>query len=179
MGNGKPTRFLTNSWYVAEALSTRCQNVNREVKQQHRHVKLIGGRRAREAQEYPRKLCESMVDGMRRQIEADEWWIVKVSIKSTRVAEGEKEPEHDNDEEEALGKQWAWDDITGAVLDPKVVADERKKEIWYIHKHGVYRKVRRSSVPPDGKIIQVRWIDINKGDETNPNIRSRLVAKDF
>merc|ERR1711884_868683 len=28
-------------------------------------------------------------------------------------------------------------------------------------------------------VIQVRWIDINKGDEGNPNIRSRLVAKDF
>ena len=76
-------------------------------------------------------------------------------------------------------EQWAWDDATGAALDPRVVADEREKEIGYIRKHGVYRKVRRSSVPKGTKVIQVRWIDINKGDEVNPDIRSRLVAKDF
>ena len=82
-----------------------------------------------------------MVDGMRRQIEADEWGTVKVNIKSTRVAEEEKEPEHDNDEEEALGKQWAWDDITGVQLDAKDVEDARQVEIGYIRKHGVYKKV--------------------------------------
>ena len=34
-------------------------------------------------------------------------------------------------------------------------------------------------MPEGTSAIQVRWIDINKGDETNPDIRSRLVAKDF
>ena len=29
------------------------------------------------------------------------------------------------------------------------------------------------------KIIKTRWIDINKGDKENPDIRSRLVAKEF
>ena len=48
-----------------------------------------------------------------------------------------------------------------------------------MREHGVYKKVKKSSVPEGTKIIQVRWIDINKGDETNPNIRCRLVAKDF
>ena len=57
--------------------------------------------------------------------------------------------------------------------------DARQKEIGYIKKHGVYRKVKRSTVPKGAKIIQVRWIDINKGDEVHPDIRSRLVAKDF
>ena len=64
-------------------------------------------------------------------------------------------------------------------MDPKEVAAERAKEIWYVRKHEVYKKVKRSSVHEGTKIIQVRWIDINKGDETNPNIRCRLVAKDF
>ena len=27
--------------------------------------------------------------------------------------------------------------------------------------------------------IGVRWVDINKGDSSNPNCRSRLVAKEF
>ena len=26
-------------------------------------------------------------------------------------------------------------------------------------------------------LITVRWVDVNKGDNTNPNIRSRLVAR--
>ena len=46
----KPTRFLTNSWHVAEALSMRCQNENRAAKEWLRHVKLIGGWRASKAQ---------------------------------------------------------------------------------------------------------------------------------
>ena len=27
--------------------------------------------------------------------------------------------------------------------------------------------------------MQVKWIDINKGDDENPNYRSRLVGKEF
>ena len=64
-------------------------------------------------------------------------------------------------------------------INPKEVKDARQKEIGYIRKHGVYRKVKRSTVPKDAKIIQVRWTDINKGDELHPDIRSRLVAIDF
>ena len=57
-----PTRFLTNSPHVGEALAARCQNARREAKGQHRHVQLIQGR-ARAAQVYPQKLCEAMVRG--------------------------------------------------------------------------------------------------------------------
>ena len=41
----------------------------------------------------------------------------------------------------------------------------------------VYKKVPRSEVT--GKVISVRWVDINKGDEVNPNYRSRLVAREI
>ena len=46
---------------------------------------------------------------------------------------------------------------------------------------GVYRKVDKSVCwEATGKApIPVRWIDINKGDSTNPNYRSRLVAKEY
>ena len=30
-----------------------------------------------------------------------------------------------------------------------------------------------------GKLIDVRWIDTNKGDTANPNSRSRLVGREF
>ena len=39
----KPTRFLINSWYVAEALDVRCQNENRRGVDRHRHVHSLSG----------------------------------------------------------------------------------------------------------------------------------------
>eukprot|EP00969_Alexandrium_andersonii_P351589 15435780-Alexandrium_andersonii.AAC.1 len=48
-------------------------------------------------------------------------------------------------------------------------------------RHGVYEKVpieecrRKTGKAP----IQVRWIDISKGDEEHPEYRSRLVAKEI
>ena len=62
----------------------------------------------------------------------------------------------DRNHEEELDK--AWDDVTGAAVDPKKVAEERQNEIWHIRTHGVYRKVKRSSVPKGAKIIHEKHI---------------------
>ena len=44
----------------------------------------------------------------------------------------------------------------------------------------VYDKIPRALAARKGwKIIKTRWIDINKGDDDNPNYRSRLVGKEF
>ena len=44
----------------------------------------------------------------------------------------------------------------------------------------VYDKIPRAQAARKGwKIIKTRWIDINKGDDDNPNYRSRLVGKEF
>ena len=75
----------------------------------------------------------------------------------------------------------AWDDVSGAQLDPKEVRRSRMEEIDYIHKMNVYTKVpisqcyQRTNKGP----ISVRWIDINKGDVERPNYRSRLVAREI
>ena len=124
-----------------------------------------------------------------RQIECDEWGVVKVNLNRVKLFgvvkkkdEAPKHEEDDNEEQgsgEETGGPKAWDDITGVRLETKAVKDARRDEIRYVEKHCVYRKVKRSSVPAGAKIIQVRWIDINKGDESKPDIRSRLVAKDF
>ena len=94
----KPTRFMTNSEWVGNALDRRCQNMWRKPIDRHRHVQLIGGRRASEAQVYPRKLCEAIVEGIQRQIECDEWGVVKVKINSVKPEGEEKAPRHDEDE---------------------------------------------------------------------------------
>ena len=83
--------------------------------------------------------------------------------------------EEDNEEE----LQQAWDDVTGAALDPKEVRRARREEIEYVQKMQFYTKVPKSEcIKETGKSpISVRWIDINKGDAKEPNYRSRLVAR--
>ena len=128
-------------------MNIRCQNEKRKAKDRHRHVQLIAGR-ARKAQEYPRELCEAIVDGIKRQIECDDWGVVKVDMNDrdlrrqiNRVKEATQQsgeaPKHDEDGGEGSANTWAWDDITGAQLDANKVKDARKEEIGYIKKHKV------------------------------------------
>ena len=45
---------------------------------------------------------------------------------------------------------------------------------------GVFEQVHRSEQQrTQGKIIGTRWIDTNKGDPSNPRIRSQLVGKEL
>ena len=76
------------------------------------------------------------------------------------------------------GVMWAKDDITGVDLDPKLVIDARELEMDYFRKMRVYDKVPREQ--SEGKpMVKTMWIDINKGDSASPNIRSRLVGKEY
>ena len=73
------------------------------------------------------------------------------------------------------------DDLTGLPLPPELCRAARRKEIEYFRSKGVWdmrsineaRRVMRR--PP----ISVRWVETNKGDDQNPNIRSRLVAREI
>ena len=74
----------------------------------------------------------------------------------------------------------AWDDLTAVSLDAGKVRDARATEVAYIRDKKVYGKISRcQAMREGGKIIRTRWIDINKGDDVNPNYRSRLVGKEF
>ena len=77
------------------------------------------------------------------------------------------------------GTALAWDDVSGNELDPKLVLIAREEEMEQFRKHQVYEKVIEEvcwAVTGKGP-IGTRWIDINKGDEVNPEHRSRLVAQ--
>jgi len=79
-----------------------------------------------------------------------------------------------------LAKDEAWDDVSGVKLDYGMVKKAREEEMAYVRRKGVYRKItRREAMRLGYKIVKVRWIDINKGDEVSPVYRSRLVAKEF
>ena len=94
---------------------------------------------------------------------------------NTRVV-GDAPPQ----EEEEVAWSGAWDDVSGEELDPAQVRAARQLEMDYVQKRGVWRKVPRSLAVRNGwNIIPTRWIDINKGDNQQPNYRSRLVAKEF
>lgn len=74
-----------------------------------------------------------------------------------------------------------YDEMTGTLLDPVLVAKARAEEMDEVHGHKVYYKMPRA----DGmalaqklgkKVWKVRWIDLNQGDEKEPRYRSRLVC---
>ena len=73
------------------------------------------------------------------------------------------------------------DDLTGQPLDPKLVREARQKELDFFEAKKVWQKRafeearRRTGKPP----ITVRWVDVNKEDDKEPNVRSRLVAKEI
>ena len=71
------------------------------------------------------------------------------------------------------------DDITGQPLDPALVREARKKELEYFESKHVWRKATLAECRRVmGRApISVRWVDVNKGDNANPNVRSRLVAR--
>ena len=73
------------------------------------------------------------------------------------------------------------DDLTGLPLDPELCKAARRKELGYFEfKHvWVLCKISecrsRTGCPP----IRMRWVETNKGDDKNPNIRSRFVAREM
>ena len=78
------------------------------------------------------------------------------------------------------GYETAWDDVSNENLVPSLVHAARAVEMEYFEKLGVYERVPRShQVATGGKVIGVRWVDINKGDAADTNCRSRLVGREF
>ena len=74
-----------------------------------------------------------------------------------------------------------YDDVTGVQLPYDGVMSARNEEIVEVKKHNVYTKVpiKQCWDRTGKKPIGVRWVDINKGDDKNPNYRSTIVAQDF
>ena len=70
------------------------------------------------------------------------------------------------------------DDITGQPLNPELCRIARKNELDYFHSKGVWsmRSVQEAWKLTGRPPISVRWVEVNKGDDDNPNYRSRVVA---
>ena len=65
------------------------------------------------------------------------------------------------------------------MLDPSLVRKARDSELEFINKLKVWDIVPRPPKNSGELIIKGRWVDINKGDESVPNYRSRYVGKEI
>ena len=106
-----------------------------------------------------------------------------IQVKASPPA-GESADEDAAAEEQLFGPAQGYsgkykDDLTGLPLRDELVKAARAKELDFFCSKGVWMKVpRRRSFEKTGKPpISVRWVDVNKGDEHEPNHRSRLVAR--
>ena len=184
----KRTGFLTNAVCIARRLSKRCGN--KPGYQVHRHVVLTDGR-PKAAQVYPDKFCKEICLGIQEQMQKDkmgQYLLANVQMEpNTTSKELMKEAKRIKEryqivEEEDENEYFeAWDDVSGAALNPQEVKRARREEIDYVHKMNLYTKVPiKEAYQATGKApISVRWIDINKGDTEAPNYRSRLVAREI
>lgn len=178
---------MTNSVCIAQQLSQRCPN--KAGYQVHRHVRLEDGR-TKQAQVYPKELCKAICLGIQKQIRADtagqflllESGNQNVSSKELMNVSRELETKYQTVEEpQSTSLEQAWDDVSGAELDPEKVKKARAEEIEYTHKMQLYEEVPvRDCYNKTGRgPITVCWIDINKVDNQSPNYRSRLVAREI
>ena len=73
------------------------------------------------------------------------------------------------------------DDLTGLPLNEELCRRARQKEIDYFQSKGVWeiRPVNEARASMGRPPISVRWVETNKGDDQNPNIHSRLVAREI
>ena len=87
------------------------------------------------------------------------------------------------DDVEYEGEAWmkSWDDVSGAELLAHLVKATGKDELEVIDKMGAWEpRPRCECLARTGKNpIKLRWVDTNKGDSVNHNVRCRLVAKDL
>jgi hypothetical protein len=165
----KSTGFMSNSKAILHELSKKCDGT-------HKHQRLVNDR-AKDAERYSEELCRAICVGLMKENRNNTMNICKlIDLDPSMKIENNKD-EHEDGSEEYLK---AWDDVSGEELNPMEVKKARSKEMKYIEEKGVWRVVSRREAESRGvKIIKTRWIDIDKGDKTQPNYRSRLVAKEY
>ena len=174
----KPSGFMTNSEGIGKSLDVQCKGRGGACSRPGggRHVQ-CSGRVAREAQRYPRGLCRAILHGIRNQLSIDT--LIKPGCFGVQAADDEAEIER-NLRGPAQGYSGKFkDDLTGQVLKDSLVEAARAVELSFFHSKKVWVKLPKSVAKAQNgrRPISVRWVDVNKGDDLNPNYRSRLVAR--
>ena len=71
------------------------------------------------------------------------------------------------------------DDLKGEILDTGLTHAARMEEISVFRERRVYDILDKAQLPRGAKVVGARWVDTNKGTDSQPRIRSRLVCQDF
>ena len=174
----KRTTIMTNSQHIARVLrEAQCDG-------SHTHQHLLDGR-AGPCQEYPEKFCRLVCEGVKKEINDVKWTkrmceelditeAVETIMKATQKLEHLQEPpEEDLKFEKLYADAEFYDDVSGLLLDKSEAIKARRTEIGVFKEMGVYSKMKWEAWM---KIIQTKWLDINKGDDENRVYRSRLVG---
>ena len=164
----KPTRWMTNAPCVAQQLNRRCKGTHEH------HVRLMGSNRAARAAVYPPKLVKAIVKGLQAQREFDH----RAGRAECPLSAAIIQAMMDEDEIKAL--QWAravMDEYTGEALDADFVAKGKKEELDFFKSKAVWRVVPRTRTQGQ-RVVGTRWVNCNKGDDTSPDVRCRLVAQE-
>jgi hypothetical protein len=167
----KPTRWASNAPLVLEELGLRCEG------RHPRHVRLLGGRAA-QAAIYPPELIAAIISGIHRQrVEDCRLGKAHVSMcESLAAAVAIKEEILEDSSGERRSKD-VRDEYTGQILPPALVTEARREELTYFESKGVWTPVPRARA--HGKrVYGTRWVNSNKKDEADPEIRCRLVCQE-
>ena len=136
----KPTRFATNSMHIKGDIERRCDG-------RHTHAKLMGGV-ARQAAAYPDELVDAVLAGLCKELQVQGRL---EALEGGGVTIDEAPPEN----------EWAeqyYDEITGVLLDPKLVKKAREDEVAFMHKLRVYTQATMAECQSKGlKPIPMRW----------------------
>ena len=175
----KPTGFMSNSAEVRRELERRCAGRGGDCSRRGggRHV-VCSGRVARRAAIYPFELCRAILVGFARQMRID--GVIQDNVVGMQLIEEAEEQLHVMAVEAGgAGGSTYRDDLTGQSLDPSLVAAAIEKELAYFESKEVWQLVpTREARRATGKDpVTVRWVHTNKGDNVNPELRARLVAR--
>ena len=138
----KRTRLMSNSPEIIKRVSNQCTNRGgKDASKHHRYGDVTCGR-ARQCQVYPKAFCRAVCSGIAAQKRLDELGLKAMPIMSTEemlntVPEDLKagDPAADLHEDDPFDdpryKMEAFDDVSGAELDPILVRLARQEEMEY------------------------------------------------
>ena len=125
----KPTQFLTNSPLVVARLERKCDR-------NHLHARMQG-KRTDQAAIYPNKLIDAICEGIHDQIKADQLDLNLVAsidiVRGMTILDELKKIQLNAAQchEDTEIDEYAVDDVSGALLDPKTFKNARREEIEY------------------------------------------------
>jgi hypothetical protein len=169
----KPTGWLTNCPCIAAVLSKRCANEGLPEDQHHRHASLMGSR-ASACERYPPKLVLAVLRALRSQRMLDG------TVGALEVGLTVEEPDVLTTAAAGGVHKDVWDRISGQLMDGERVHKAREEEMVYMRMLKVfeYATLDEAREATGRAPISVDWVDVDKGDDSRPEYRSRLVAQE-